>query len=213
MAYADVPGRPIPLSAPVGRSREPDFGTYHHSTPKASEKVRANITREFVRAFASLPFSANGEIKILDVGCGLGFISFVCADFYRKALVTGFDTFGNPSLKGSSLAKARENAKILRLSDRVHFEKGDILSSDYSDRGFDLFVSNLVFHNVGKKKRREAYDRLASWMSPGSYALLGDILLDRRNELRYLSKIFKIENKVRPKIGYSDYWILALHKP
>jgi 2-polyprenyl-3-methyl-5-hydroxy-6-metoxy-1,4-benzoquinol methylase len=57
----------------------------------------------FAEAFASLPFRRGDELKILDVGCGLGFLSCVTAKFYRKARVTGIDTFEHSSLKGSSL--------------------------------------------------------------------------------------------------------------
>jgi SAM-dependent methyltransferase len=199
------------LFTPVSNSREPDFGTYHHSMPKGSEKLRVIIGPEFVKAFAALPFSADEEISILDVGCGLGFISCVCAKFYRRAHVTGVDIFKHASLKGSNLAKASENAKILGLSDRVHFKKGDVFSTDYSESGFDLFVSNLVFHNF-RKRRFEAYDRLASWMSPNSYALLGDLFFDRKAEVNYISRVFKIEKMIEPKIGSAAYWILVLSK-
>src|SRR5512132_4002301 len=84
----------------------------------------------------------------------------VCAEYYQNAKVTGFDTFEHGSLKDSSLAKAKNNAKILGFQERVRFQKGDLFSSDYSKGKFDLFVSNLVFHNLGRK-RFDAYERLA----------------------------------------------------
>jgi SAM-dependent methyltransferase len=154
----------------------PDLGTYHHSTPQASQKLREKVKILFMEVFDNLPFSRDDNLKILDVGCGLGFLSIVCAEYYQKARITGFDTFKHASLKGSSLAKAKKNAKILGLSDRMIFQKGDIFSSDFSKDNFVLFVSNLVFHNLGRK-RFKAYERLAYWMSPNSYLLLGEIFL------------------------------------
>jgi SAM-dependent methyltransferase len=192
-------------------SRHPNYGTYHHSTPKSSEKLRTIIGREFRKAFAALPFPSNEEIRILDVGCGLGFISCVCAEFYTRAHVTGVDTFTHASLKGSSLAKARENARILGFSRRVHFEKGGILHSDYSKKRFDLFVSNLVFHNLGKR-RFEAYDRLSSWMSPSSRFLLGDLFFYKKASMKYLSTIYRIEKEIKPEAGSSSYEILIMSK-
>ncbi len=192
--------------------RKPDFGTYHHSTPERSEMTRAVVARDFLEAFDTLPFSRDQEVDIIDLGCGLGFLSCVCAKFYRRARVTGIDTFEHASLKGSSLEKANENARILGISDRVHFERGDLFSSDYGDMGFDLFVSNLVFHNLGRKRFR-AYDRLLSWMSPNSYALLGDAFRGGRGDLDYLAKIFRIEKEIEPEeITWAPYKILVLSK-
>ena len=195
-----------------GVERKPDFGTYHHSTPKRSETTRAVVEQAFLEAFDMLPFSGDQEIDIMDLGCGLGFLSSVCAKFYRRARVTGIDTFEHASLKGSSLEKANENARILGISDRVHFERGDLLSSDYRDMEFDLFVSNLVFHNLGRKRFR-AYDRLLSWMSPNSYALLGDAFREGKGDLNHLASIFSIEKEIEPKeISWAPYKILVLSK-
>jgi len=192
-------------------ARKPDFGTYHHSTPKRSQRSRALVARGFLEAFDLLPFSREQELDIMDIGCGLGFLSCVCAQFYARARVTGIDTFAHASLKGSSLEKANENARILGLSDRVRFERGDILASDYRDRGSDLFVSNLVFHNLGRR-RFEAYDRLLSWMAPDSHALLGDAFREGKGDVERLSSIFRLEKAIDPKISWAPYKILVLSK-
>jgi SAM-dependent methyltransferase len=196
---------------PRNNARKPDFGTYHHSTPERSERSRVLVAQGFLEAFDTLPFPRDQEVDILDLGCGLGFLSCVCAKFYRRARVTGIDTFEHASLKGSSLEKANENARILGLSDRVHFERGDILASDYGDRGFDLFVSNLVFHNLGRR-RFAAYDRLLSWMAPNSRALLGDAFREGKGDVKRLSSIFGIEKEVDPKMSWAPYKILVLSK-
>ena len=192
--------------------RKADFGTYHHSTPKRSEKTRAAVSQGFLEAFDALPFSRDQKVNIIDLGCGLGFLSCLCAKFYTRASVTGVDTFEHESLKGSSLEKANENARILGLSHRVHFERGDILASDYADRGFDLFVSNLVFHNL-ERRRFAAYDRLLSWMSPNSRALVGDSFRERKRDVKHLSSTFRIEKEIEPDgISWAPYKILVLSK-
>lgn len=203
-------GRTLPGARGYARKRA-DFGTYHHSTPARSEKTRALVKQGFLEAFGLLPFSSDEKIGILDVGCGLGFISCVCAQFYGCASVTGIDTFEHASLKGSSPEKASENAEVLGLSERIHFERGDILASDYNAMGFDLFVSSLVFHNLGRR-RFAAYDRLASWMSPSSRALLGDRFSEGKGDMKYLSNIFRIEKELRLKIPWAPYRILVLSK-
>jgi cyclopropane fatty-acyl-phospholipid synthase-like methyltransferase len=191
---------------------KPDFGTYHHSTPAASERLRERTRVQFTEAFASLPFTRDDPLRILDIGCGLGFLSCVSAKYYPKAMVTGVDTFEDPSLRDSSLAKARENAEMMGLSRRVKFERGDILTSDYYGRRFDLLVSNLVYHNLGKK-RYDAYKRLAKWASPSSYVVIGDIYFDYRTDSKRLGALFgSFETRPRSKRD-GEYRILLLSSP
>jgi hypothetical protein len=79
--------------------------------------------------------------------------------------------------------------KILGFSERIRFQKGDIFRSDYSKRKFDLFVSNLVFHNFGRK-RFNAYERLAQWAIPKSYIALGDLFFDYKKDSKLLTTLF-----------------------
>ena len=169
--------------------QEPDFGTYHHTTPRGSKQLRERVRALFAQAFDYLPFPRNARLKILDMGCGLGFLSCLCAEYYPSAMVTGFDTFDHASLKGSSLAKAKENARILRFDERIEFQKRDFLRSDYSEEKFDLFVSNLVFENLGKR-RLKAYERLAKWTTSTSYAVLSEVFFDYATDFKKLTSLF-----------------------
>src|SRR5919199_4700210 len=87
------------------KMKEPYFGTYHHSTSAASKEVREVVKAMFTDAFASLPFGRDDELRILDVGCGLGFLSCLSAEFYRNAQITGIDTFRHSRLKRSSIER------------------------------------------------------------------------------------------------------------
>jgi len=192
--------------------RQPDFGKYHHSTPAESAEIRNEARALFMKAFDQLPFSRDEKLTILDVGCGLGFLSCVCAEFYPNATVVGFDTFEHESLEGSSLERARNNAKILGCLNRIKFRRGDIFRSDYSKDEFGLIVSNLVFHNLGRK-RFEAYDRLAGWTKPGSYSVIGDFFFDHKADLERLSNLFaSVEEKPNPFVELG-YRMLVLSSP
>jgi cyclopropane fatty-acyl-phospholipid synthase-like methyltransferase len=188
--------------------RDPDFGTYHHSTPAASEKIRAAAKTMFTDAFASLPLGRDDGLKILDVGCGLGFLSCLSAEFYRNARIKGIDTFRHGSFEGPSLEKAEENARILGFSDRIDFEEGDVFGFAPTER-FDLIVSNLVFHNFGRR-RFEAYSRLSSWAQGGSYVVMGEFFFSPKTDLARLSKMFRIVRKIKPKSGFREYTLVVM---
>jgi cyclopropane fatty-acyl-phospholipid synthase-like methyltransferase len=194
-------------SAEKDLEKEPDFGTYHHTTPAESKKIRAAAKTTFKHAYASLPFGRDDRLKILDVGCGLGFLSCISAEFYENARITGIDTFKHASLKGSSLKNAEENAKILGFSDRIDFKKSNVFRFRPVET-FDIIVSNLVFHNLGRR-RFEAYSRLSSWARAGGYIVIGDLFPSPEIDLARLSKMFRVVRKVKPKIGSRQYMILV----
>jgi 2-polyprenyl-3-methyl-5-hydroxy-6-metoxy-1,4-benzoquinol methylase len=198
--------------ASVNRNQRLHFGTYHHTTPRNSEKTRQNVKVLFKEAFSDLPFSRDDELRILDIGCGLGFLSCFCAEHYPNAKITGFDRFEHVSLKNSSLAKAKNNAKVLGFSERIRFQKIDFFESDFSKEKFDLFVSNLVFHNFGKA-RLEAYDRLARWATPVAHIVLGDMFFDYKADSKRLTNLFGgVQERPGPMI-HKAYKIVVLSKP
>lgn len=47
------------------KTKEPDFGTYHHSMLVASKKARAVVKDMFTDPFASLPIGRDDESRIL----------------------------------------------------------------------------------------------------------------------------------------------------
>jgi 2-polyprenyl-3-methyl-5-hydroxy-6-metoxy-1,4-benzoquinol methylase len=193
------------------KAREPYFGTYHHSTSAASKKVREVVKAMFSDAFASLPFGRDDEIRILDVGCGLGFLSCVSAELYRNAQIIGIDTFKHSSLKRSSLERAKENTRILGFSDRIDFKKGDVFRFRPTEK-FDIIVSNLVFHNFGKM-RFKAYSRLSTWIQAYSFIVMGDLFFSPKSDIAQLTKAFRILRKIKSsKSGFEQYVLLMMSK-
>jgi len=79
----------------------------------------------------------NRESKIVDVGTGSGVIALSLAAKFLEAEIYAID------ISEDALSLARENAAQLRLSERVRFQKSDLLE-DVSER-FDLIVANLPY--------------------------------------------------------------------
>lgn len=199
----------LKISGRRKKTKPPDFGTYHHSTSAASKNIRSVVKAIFIDTFASLPFGREDELRILDVGCGLGFLSCVSAEFYKNAQITGIDTFEHASLKRSSLKKAKDNARILGFLDRIDFKMGDVFRFT-PDEKFDIFVSNLVFHNFGKR-RFEAYSRLSSWAQAGSFVVMGDLFFSPKTDTTHLAMRFNILKKIKPESrGFGQYALLVM---
>ena len=79
----------------------------------------------------------NRESKIIDVGTGSGVIALSLAAEFPEAETYAID------ISEDALSLARENAAQLRLSERVRFQKSDLLEN-VSER-FDLIVANLPY--------------------------------------------------------------------
>jgi len=180
--------------------------------PAASKKVRAVVKAMFTDAFASLPVGRNDELRILDVGCGIGFLSCVSAEFYKNARIPGIDTFEHASLRRSSPERAKENARILGFSDRIDFNKGDVFRFTPVEK-FDIIISNLVFHNFGKI-RFKVYSRLSSWTQAGSFVVMCDLFFSRNTDIAQLAKAVRIlrEIKAKPKRGFGQYALLVMSR-
>lgn len=75
--------------------------------------------------------------RIVDVGTGSGVIALSLAKKFPQAEVFAVD------ISDDALSLAKENAARLGLSDRVRFQKGDLLGN-WPER-FDLIVANLPY--------------------------------------------------------------------
>ncbi len=175
-----------------------DFGTYHHSTPEESNDIRKRAEIAFSKLLRPL-YPASAKLRILDAGCGLGFLVYVAAKCFPKAEVTGIDLFKHNSLAKMSIEKAEENMKSLGIASRTAFQKHDLSKPLRSDAEFDLVVSNLVFHNLGKK-RFQAYGHVFKALKPGGYFVIGDVSRDDRADVDY----FREHSTLVKQIGAGD---------
>jgi cyclopropane fatty-acyl-phospholipid synthase-like methyltransferase len=150
-----------------------NFGTYHHTTPQASARLRENAAQAFSQLMRPL-FRPSARLQILDAGCGLGFLMYVAATCFPKARITGLDLFRPGSVSGISLENAAANMKSLGLEARTSFLKHDLTKPLDLPTQCDLVISNLVFHNIGKN-RFLAYDTVFDALKPGGHFLIADL--------------------------------------
>lgn len=150
-----------------------DFGTYHHSTPEESKALRDRAAAIFATLLKEL-YPPETPLQILDAGCGLGFLMYVAAQCFPKAHITGVDLFTHDSVSEMSMRKATANMRSLGIESRTSFLKQDLTKPFKTATRFDLAVSHVVFHNMGKN-RFKAYETVFNLLKPGGFFIIGDL--------------------------------------
>jgi len=188
-----------------------DFGTYHHSTPEKSKRIRESAEKAFSKLLRPL-YPSRAALTILDAGCGLGFLTYVAAKRFPKATITGVDLFRHGSVSALSIDRAMQNIKSLGIDSRTSFLKHDLTKPLKSDVQYDLAVSNLVFHNMGKK-RFKAYDTVFDVLKPRGYFVIGDLFLHGKADMDYFREWSTLIDELdQGGSGRWHYWIKVLRK-
>ncbi|MGA9507251.1 MAG: methyltransferase domain-containing protein [Candidatus Sulfotelmatobacter sp.] len=161
-----------------------DFGRYHHSTLEESKQIREYAEKAFSKLLRPL-YPGRAALKVLDAGCGSGFLTYVAAKRFPKATITGVDLFRRGSMSALSMGEAVKNMKSLGIESRTSFLKHDLTKPLKLNVPCDLAVSNLVFHNMGKN-RFKAYGTVFDALKPGGYFLIGDLFPHDKADMDYL---------------------------
>jgi ubiquinone/menaquinone biosynthesis C-methylase UbiE len=84
--------------------------------------------------------------RVLDIGAGNGVLAVMIAQQLDKSEVIGVDYWGKDWEYSQSVCE--NNARIGRVENRVHFQKGDAAALEFANDTFDGAISNLTFHEV-----------------------------------------------------------------
>jgi len=90
----------------------------------------------------------NGEERVLDVGCGTGLMSIAAAKRLKSGRVTAVDFSGEAD-------KAKENAKLDGVAEKVRVDSCDNPKFVYPDNHFDVAVSALALRASGDSEVRD----------------------------------------------------------
>lgn len=143
----------------------------------------------------------NGVHAVLDVGCGCGVIGFCIADRLQRESVTSGSVTGI-DVDAASVAEARGNADNFAGKTPVAFDFQQVALQEFSEREFDLIVSNPPYF-VSSLKPADERRRLARH---------SDDALPFSDFIRYSKQLLSPEGKVfviLPKTESIEFETLA----
>jgi len=105
--------------------------------------------------------------RVLDIGCGDGFLGAVLLQRYPEAHAVFVD-HSEPMLEA-----ARE--KLAALGSRVTIERADLASPDWrratGSGSFDVAISGFAIHHLTDERKRALYGEVFELLTPGAHFL------------------------------------------
>lgn len=121
-----------------------------------------------------------GDEKVLDVGTGSGLLMIGAAKKLTTGRSYGIDIFNSDDLSDNTIARTKMNARIENVEDKTEILSENILHTKFSERFFDVVVSNLCLHNIyNKEERKLACKEIYRILKPGGVAIISDFKHNR----------------------------------
>jgi cyclopropane fatty-acyl-phospholipid synthase-like methyltransferase len=123
--------------------------------------------KEYSRAAARMA-GVNPASTVLDMGCGYGEAAVTLAEEFR-CKVTAVDN------SGENIAIARKSAAERHVSHLITFENADIAACDFTQKPFDLIISEGgVFSFISRKAGLRC---AAAWLPQNGWLAFSDLVL------------------------------------
>lgn len=137
-----------------------------------------NFIYHFNNEFSGIDFNNK---KILEIGCGHGFISLYIAYFFKPIFVDAVDESLGEGAKAGIIDVLSSNSKILDIKN-INIHKKDIMQFK-SDCGYDIIISNNAMHHVyehgllkwdvrAQKKYEEIFYHIKDLLKPDGTLIL-----------------------------------------
>ena len=150
---------------------------------------------------------SSSNLKVLDVGCGLGGPARMIAD-EKGCTVTGLD------LSQEFINTAKALSKLVNLDSKTTFLKADALDLPFERNSFDIVWTQHVQMNIFEKKK--FYSEIFRVLKTGGKFLYYDIFKSSDNDINYpmpwasrqdLSHLINIAEleKILNSIGFNSF--------
>ncbi len=137
------------------------------------------------KAHERMAEQANPGERVLDIGCGTGSLTLLCAA--RGGEVTGID------ISLQMLDIARTKVAVAGLEERVELMEMSAvdLDDEFSAQTFDVVVSSLVFSELSDDERRFTLRECHRLLRDGGRLVVADEVVPRSWPLRLLSRVLR----------------------
>ena len=112
----------------------------------------------------------NGDVKVLDVGCGRGLMLISAAKHLTTGRAFGVDIWDSRDLSNNHPQHTLNNARVEGVQDKIEIKDGDARHLPFENNTFDVVISSKVLHNIiERKKRKEAVHEIGRVLKPGGW--------------------------------------------
>jgi arsenite methyltransferase len=153
-----------------------------------------------------------GDEQVLDLGCGRGAVLVAAAGRLPRGRAVGVDLWRSVDQSGNATEATQRNAEAAGVADRVELHTGDMTALPFPDGEFDVVVSSLAIHNIGKPEgRQKAIDEAVRVLRPGGRLVVADIMhaADYAGRLIDLGSPDVVRRPLGWRFWYGGPWMAA----
>ena len=122
------------------------------------------------RIVAAVPFARDEAFRIVELGCGNGWLASELLGAFPAATIVGLD--------GSESMRDQAGARLAPFGDRVRVRPFKLESLDWWDLmfGADLVVASLCLHHLNDARKQYLYKAVADRLSERGALLIADLI-------------------------------------
>jgi len=142
---------------------------------------------------SSTPSSKDPQLRILDVGCGIGGACFFFAHEYG-AHVLGVDVNAvGIAMAQEELAKQQQQnpSSSSNNAGTCRFETLNVVTADFDDESFDIIYSRDVLLHLTTEQKITVFCKFQRWLKPGGMVCLTDYCLGPKSAVAGVSVEFQ----------------------
>lgn len=154
--------------------------------------------------------------KVLDIGCGGGFIGQAILQRYNTIAMVAVD-FSEPMI---TLAQTR----LEPFKQRVHFVQQDINNSQWTNNlssytPFDVIIASYVIHYVPDHRKKEVYQEIYKLLAPGGLLLILEHVaapskyLEQLHHEYFISSLYRYYSMLNITITREEIATQYYHRP
>lgn len=161
--------------------------------------------QEMINALVNIiPFNTNNPIKIMDIGCGTGTISYLLKQRFPNAQITCLD------ISSEMIKQSRK--KLQGLQD-INFIRNDINSYYFNDK-YDAIVSSLTLHHLRDDNQKiKMYSKIFQALHSSGVFYNADVILGSSpyNQAFFMKKWIEYMSKYVAREDIDNKWIISYH--